>query len=76
MELFDTHFVWLGQLLAVSDQKMLAIRTTTVLDSFQNTHSKMKNKHQIMNLHTKWNCLVPFLSSNGQLLRVSGQKTL
>ena len=25
MELFDTHFVWFGQVLAVSVQKMLAI---------------------------------------------------
>ena len=22
-----------------------------------------EKKHQIMNVHTKWNCLVPFLSS-------------
>jgi len=20
----------------------------------------MENKHQIMNVHTKWNCLIPF----------------
>ena len=22
-----------------------------------------ENKHQIMNVHTKWNCLIPILSS-------------
>ena len=24
---------------------------------------KNENKHQIMNVHTKWNCLIPILSS-------------
>jgi len=24
---------------------------------------QMENKHQIMNVHTKWNCLIPILSS-------------
>ena len=50
MELFDTYFVQFGQVLAVSGQKMLAIRNRYVevvksqlhLDYFQNTHSKMK----------------------------------
>ena len=50
MELFDTHFVEFGQVLAVSGQKTLAIRNRYVevaksqphLDYFQNTHSKMK----------------------------------
>ena len=50
MELFDTHFVEFGQVLAVSGQKTLAIRNQYVevvksqlhLDYFQNTHSKMK----------------------------------
>ena len=68
MELFDTHFVQFGQVLAVSDQKTLAIRNWYAqvvksqphLDYFQNTHS---NKHQIMNVHAKWNCLIPILFS-------------
>ena len=50
MELFDTHFVQFGQVLAVSGQKMLAIsnrylqvvKSLRYLDSFQNTHSKVK----------------------------------
>ena len=25
-----------------------------------------ENKHQIMNVHTKWNCLIPILSSLDQ----------
>ena len=70
MELFDTYFVWFGQVLAVSRMKMLVIshRCVQVIKSqpyqgsFQNTHSKMKKKHQIMNVHTKWNCLIPILS--------------
>jgi len=50
MELFDTHFVQFGQVLAVSGQKMFAISNRYVevaksqprLDYFQNTHSRMK----------------------------------
>ena len=50
MELFDTHFVWFGQVLAVSGQKTLAISNRYVevvksqphLDYFQITHSKIK----------------------------------
>ena len=50
MEMFDTHFVEFGQVLAVSGQKRLAIRNRYVavaksqphLDYFQKTHSKMK----------------------------------
>ena len=50
MELFDTYFVWFGQALAVSGQKKLAVsnrylqvvKSQPYLDSFQNTHSKVK----------------------------------
>ena len=71
MELFDTNFVWFGQVLAVSVQKTLAIRNRYVevaksqphLGYFQNTHSKINKKHQIMNVHTKLNCLIPILFS-------------
>ena len=70
MELFDTNFVQFGQVLAVSGQKTLAISNRYVqvvksqmhLDYFQSTPSKMKtNIMQIMNVHTKWNCLIPIL---------------
>ena len=67
MELFGTHFVWFGQILAVSGQKMLAIQETksdkiTTVPRFFSEHSlQNQNKHQIMNVHTKWNCLIPIL---------------
>ena len=71
MELFDTYFVWFGQALAVSGQKMLAVseltdtsgKITTVPRLFSEHSLQSKNKHQIMNVHMKWNCLVPFLFS-------------
>ena len=50
MELFDTYFVWFGQVLAVSGLKTLAIsnqylqvvKSQPYLDYFQNTHSKVR----------------------------------
>ena len=69
MELFGTHFVWFGQILAVSGQKTLAIsnqyvcvKITTVPRLFSEHSLQNENKHQIMNVHTKWNCLIPILS--------------
>ena len=67
MELFDTHFVRFGQLLAVSGQKTLAIQETisdkiTTVPWLLSEHSlQNENKHQIMNVYTKWNCLIPIL---------------
>ena len=67
MELFGTLFVYLGQLLAVSGQKTLAIQETisdkiTTVPRHLSEHSlKNENKHQIMNVHTKWNCLIAIL---------------
>ena len=68
MELFDTHFVWFGQLLVVSSQKTLAIsnqyvcgKITTVPRLFSEHSLQNENKHQVMNVHTKWNCLIPIL---------------
>ena len=68
MELFDTHFVWFGQVLAVSGQKTLAIsnryvcdKITTVPRLFSEHSLQNENKHKIMNVHTKWNCLIPIL---------------
>ena len=38
---------------------------------------QIENKHQNMNVHTKWNCLIPILSTLiGQVLAVSGLKML
>ena len=42
MEMFDTHFVEFGQVLAVSGQKTLVAKSQPHLGYFQNTHSKMK----------------------------------
>ena len=50
MELFDTYFVWFGQVLAVSGLKTLAttnrylqvVKSQPYLGCFQNTHSKVK----------------------------------
>ena len=71
MELFDTYFVWIGQVLAVSGMKMLVIikspmcisgKITTVPRLFSEYLLQDENKHQIMNVQTKWNCLIPILS--------------
>ena len=70
MELFDTLFVQLGQVLAVSGQKTLAIakepihtsgKITTAPRLFSEHSLQNENKHQIINAHTKWNCLIPIL---------------
>ena len=46
-------------------------------DYFEITHSKMKTcKHQIMNVHIKWNCLIPIFVYFGAILPVSGMKLL
>ena len=72
MELFDTYFVWFGQVLTVSGQKTLAtsnrylqvVKSQPYLRLFsEHSAQKSKNKHQIMNEHTKWNCLIPILFS-------------
>ena len=71
MELFDTYFVWFGQVLAVSGMKTLVIikspmcisgKITTAPRLFSEHLLQNENKHQIMNVHTKWNCLIPILS--------------
>ena len=38
-------------------------KITTVPRLFSEYLSEMKNKHQIMNVDTKWNCLIPILSN-------------
>ena len=71
MEQFGIHFVQFSQVLSVSGQKTLTISNWYVLvvksqldqGSFQNTRSKIKTKHQIVNVHSKWNCLIPILFS-------------
>ena len=71
MELFDTHFVWFGQVLAVrfrdenvSHKSPMCIggKITTVPRLFSEYLLQDENKHQIMNVQTKWNCLIPILS--------------
>ena len=71
MELFDTHFVYFGQVLAVSGLKTLVTsdldttsgKITTLPRLFSEHSLQIENKHQIMNVHTKWNCLIPILST-------------
>ena len=68
MELFDTHFVEFGQVLAVSGQKNVSYKKpicrsgkiTTAPRLFSDRSLKNQNKHHIMNVHTKWNCLMLF----------------
>ena len=71
MELFDTYFVWFGQLLAVSGKKTLVIshrcvyiggKITTVSRLFSEHLLQDENKPQMMNVQTKWNSLLPILS--------------
>ena len=73
MGLFDTHFVQFGQVLPISGLKLLVIQVsdtyiisgkiTSVPRLFSEHLHQMKNKHQIMNVHIKWDCLIPILSS-------------
>ena len=69
MGLFDTHFVQFGQVLPISGLKLLvtSIRYVQVITSVPRLFSEhlhqMKKKHQIMNVHIKWDCLIPILSS-------------
>ena len=71
MELFDIYFVWFGQVLAVSGKKTLVIshrcvllsgKITTVPKLFSEHLLQDENKPQIMNVQSKWNCLIPILS--------------
>ena len=71
MELFDAYFDRIGQVLAVSGKKTLVInhrcvcisgKITTVPRLISEHSLQDENKHQIMNVHTKWNCLIPILS--------------
>ena len=84
MELFDTYFVWFGQVLAVSGKKTLVInlrcvaimdKITTVPRLFSERSLQNEIKHQIMNVHTKWNCLMPILSIVKLNIAVSGMNT-
>ena len=70
MELFDTYFVWFGQVLAVSGMKTLVIshqcvccKITMVPKLFSEHLLQDKNKHQIINVHTKRKNLIPILSA-------------
>ena len=50
-----------------SNQYVQVVKSQPHLDCFWNTYSKMKTNirsvfHQIMNVYTKWNCLIPILS--------------
>ena len=82
MELFDTHFVWFGQVLLVSGMKLLVtsnryIGEVTTIPRLVLEHLfQNENKHQIMNVHTKWNLFDTHFVWFGQVLPVSGMKLL
>ena len=70
MEMFDTYFVWFGQVLAVSGKKLnvshkspmcIGGKITTVPRFFSEHLLQDEKKPPIMNVQTKWNCLVPIL---------------
>ena len=82
MELFDTDFVWFGQVLAVSGKKNVSHKSpmciggkiTTVPKLFSEHLLQDENKHQIMNVQTKWNCLIPILSGLVKYYLFQGRK--
>ena len=47
---------------SLSHRCVQVLKSQPYKGSFQNTLQN-ENKHQIMNVHTKWNCLIPILSS-------------
>ena len=47
-------------------------KITTVPRLFSEHSLQNENKHQIMNVHTKWNCLMPILSIVRLNIAVSG----
>ena len=68
MELFDTHFVFIGQVLLVSGLQLQVMDTisgkiATVPRLVSEHLFQNENKCQIMNVQTKWNCLIPILST-------------
>ena len=60
MELFDTDFVQFGQVLQICRSGKI---TTTPRLFSKHSLKKEKKKQRILNVHTKWNCLIPILSS-------------
>ena len=82
-----TYFVWFGQISRFRDENShksptcISDKITTVPRLFSEHSLQNEIKHQIMNVHTKWNCLIPILSGLvkywfGQVLAVSGKKTI
>ena len=75
MELFDTYSVQFSQVVwssigrfmveNVSHKSPMCIsgKIATVPRLFAEHLLQNENKHQIMNVHTKWKCLIPILSS-------------
>ena len=49
-------------MLVVRDSYIEVVNNTTVPRLFSESLSQNENKNQIMNVHTKWNCLIPILS--------------
>ena len=58
----------------VSKQRLLHISITTIPRLFWDHSLQNENKHQIWNVHTKWNCLTPILSTLVQYCQFQGWK--
>ena len=84
MERFDTYFVWIGQVLTVFREENVSHKSpmcisgkiTTIPRLFSEHSLQNENKHQIMNVHTKWKLFDTYFVWIGQVLAVSGKKTL
>ena len=48
-------------MLVIRDSYIEVVNNTTVPRLFSESLPQNKNKHQIMNVHTKWNCLTHIL---------------
>ena len=84
MELFGTHFVYFGSCITCFSPENVSSNwpiitsgeITTAPRQVSEHLLKNENKHQIMNVHTKWNCLIPILSSLVMYYLFQAQKML
>ena len=88
MELFDTHFVWFGQVLSVSGMILLVtsnryvqvVKPQPYTDNFQNTYSKIKQTsdyectHQMELFDTHFVWFGQVLSVSGMILLVTSNR--
>ena len=63
MKTYVSHKSTIIKTLVMLSPIRISGKITTVLRLFSEHFTQNENKHQIMNVHTKWNCLVTILSS-------------